>query len=80
MLRCQGPMEGIYGVLIHVTDVTGDTTPFGMRSGHKILAQDIKIVGYAELVGTQGLARGDCSCRLRDTFGKMPRIAQAPMQ
>jgi hypothetical protein len=49
MLRCQGPMEGIYGVLIHVTDVTGDTTPFGMRSGHKILAQDIKIVGYARV-------------------------------
>jgi hypothetical protein len=33
-----------YGVLIYVTDVTDDTTPFGRRAGHKILAQDIKIV------------------------------------
>lgn len=45
-LRYQRLIEGIRRALKYVTD---GTISFGRRAGHKILAQDIKIVWHARI-------------------------------
>lgn len=46
VLRYQRLIEGIRRALTYVTD---GTISFGRRAGHKILAQDIKIVWHARI-------------------------------